>query len=435
MLCQNEKNCDYLKLITMRMLIFLLNAFLLNSITIYAQTPVTEYTPKGSTVNAYITPEMSTSDRSYWDAYWASSGRTYLYYFGGSYSSSNRFNCHGYAWHMVEGGQPRWIGYTTTTDEDIYMTDGSYIKVCNEIYPGKVSWVGGDHSAITTSTPGIWISKWNKWPLIQHSKFDTPFGNNFAYYASTKITGDLSPLCGGTRVLSVQNIPGATYSWTKSANITITGSTTSNSVTIQRNSYTYADCWVQVQITSPCSTTPVTTTVNLSPAINQVKVTAQSCEGSSQYYNLSALPSAGMSNWNWTVGSGTFIIYNPYSSSTDVKVTGGGALNLSYKDACGTTRTSGATVWSTCYSYSYSISPNPTANSITISTSSLEKAVDIPDIQEVIITDLRGNFKKQQKFQNAKSVTIPINNLPPGIYVAEIKTENHTERKQFIIRR
>ncbi|GHU59070.1 hypothetical protein FACS189411_15470 [Bacteroidia bacterium] len=46
-----------------------------------------------------------------------------------SLSSTRKFNCHGYAWLRVETGIDRWIGYSVTTEEDIYMTDGSYTQV------------------------------------------------------------------------------------------------------------------------------------------------------------------------------------------------------------------------------------------------------------------------------------------------------------------
>ena len=87
----------------------------------------------------------------------------------------------------LEGGNnledPRWIGYSETTDEDIYMTDGSYKEVASEVYPGKVSWASGDHSAITTSTSGVYLSKWNQYPLMEHDWDDSPFGSsNLKYY-------------------------------------------------------------------------------------------------------------------------------------------------------------------------------------------------------------------------------------------------------------
>lgn len=48
--------------------------------------------------------------------------------------------------------------------------------------------------------------------------------NSRNFYASTKISGDASNLCSGTRTFSVKNISGATYSWTKSSNLSVVGS-------------------------------------------------------------------------------------------------------------------------------------------------------------------------------------------------------------------
>lgn len=243
----------------MRQSILSLLFFLLTNM-LYSQLPPqgNVSTPKGSPVTAYITPEMSNAERAYWDANYSSPNRNYIYYFNDGYSSSFRFNCHGYAWNMSEGGPVRWIGFEYTTDEDIYMTDGSYIQVCNEIYPGKVSWIGGDHSAVTTSTPGRWTSKWNKYPLMTHYKDDTPFGINYAYYASTMVNGSTASLCSGTRIFSVQNIPGATYTWTYSSTLSVAGATNASQLTVQQNGSSNGAAWVQVQISTPCSSTTVT---------------------------------------------------------------------------------------------------------------------------------------------------------------------------------
>ncbi len=218
----------------MKKLLISISAFIFSNFA-FSQTQSNVYTPKGSSITAYITPELSQSERQYWDDYWRKNGRNYIQYFNDGYSSSGRFNCHGYAWNMYEGGPDRWIGYYVSTDEDIYMIDGSYVQVCNEIYPGKVSWIGGDHSAVTTSIPGRWISKWNKYPLIEHDKDDTPFGTNYAYYASTKVSGAADNLCSGTRTFNVINIPNATYAWTYSSTLSVVGSINTNQIIVQRN--------------------------------------------------------------------------------------------------------------------------------------------------------------------------------------------------------
>ncbi|RXF70152.1 hypothetical protein EKH83_09740 [Arcticibacter tournemirensis] len=100
-------------------------------------------------------------------------------------SSTRRFNCHGYAWYMSELADPlsspRWIG-TTSTQEDIYMTDGSYTQTSGERYPGKVSYASDDHSAITTNQPGWFISKWGQAILCRHRWDDTPYNESSLKY-------------------------------------------------------------------------------------------------------------------------------------------------------------------------------------------------------------------------------------------------------------
>ena len=97
-------------------------------------------------------------------------------------SSTRKFNCHGYAWLRVEQNIDRWIGTGWSDDvvdpEKIYISDSSYTEVSQETYPGKVFWASGDHTAITTEQQGIFISKWNEWPLMKHAWNYSPFGSN-----------------------------------------------------------------------------------------------------------------------------------------------------------------------------------------------------------------------------------------------------------------
>lgn len=157
----------------------------------YEQSNVS--TPMGSTVVAYIFEDVSNTQRRAWDDMFedaypdAEFYKTYGLFF---ISSTHRFNCHGYAWYMKsEQGDglddPRWIGKDAgNIDEWIYWEDNSYLEVTSEEYPGKVSWnpnMGGDHSAITTGSPGTFISKWAYGPLAKHTWDDCPFSDGWSY--------------------------------------------------------------------------------------------------------------------------------------------------------------------------------------------------------------------------------------------------------------
>jgi hypothetical protein len=132
-------------------------------------------TPLGSIVIAYDVTDVSYDQRVANDASWSQlyPDVTFLDTYDGV-SCTRRFNCHGYAWHMMssEGNglnDPKWIGWEYPWDEDVYMEDGSFKEVPSAVYPGIVSYQGGeDHSAITTEVPGVWISKWRSGPLVMH---------------------------------------------------------------------------------------------------------------------------------------------------------------------------------------------------------------------------------------------------------------------------
>jgi len=140
-------------------------------------------TPMGSEIVTLLEScEMSEGNRLYWDNYYFQNYPNAIQiptYDG--YSSTIKFNCHGYAWIRVEQGIDRWINRdmpgTTNINLGRYMTDGSYDIISQETFPGKVFWTSDDHSAITTPEPGVVISKWWYGPLCRHDLDDSPYGS------------------------------------------------------------------------------------------------------------------------------------------------------------------------------------------------------------------------------------------------------------------
>lgn len=112
------------------------------------------------------------------------------------YSSSFRFNCHGFAWHMAQLSEDLRDPLENLNDQlsepvtfelgqlegDFpYISDGSFVLVeedelvNNWIHPAIVL-CGPGHSAITTETPKIVISKWeDDGPLVKHSINESPY--------------------------------------------------------------------------------------------------------------------------------------------------------------------------------------------------------------------------------------------------------------------
>ena len=213
-------------------------------------------TPKGTTVIAYITSENSNYWRNYYDTYYANAypNAVQIETYDG-YSSTRRFNCHGYAWHISDGGSDRWIGYGYPYDNDpeyTYWQDGSYVEVAQSVYPGKVNWSSGDHSAITTENPGVLISKWNEYPLMRHAWDDSPYGtSNLKYYKLNFSIIGSSVLCSSGSY-SLSNTPGGSITWDQSGGLTRSSSQGSNPCTFSKN-YD-GEAYINASFTSGCGT-------------------------------------------------------------------------------------------------------------------------------------------------------------------------------------
>ena len=143
--------------------------FISSGVILGQDVQVNHYTPNGSLVNnVYDTEEMSSSDIIYWNNYITTNypNVTILE------PATREYNCHGYVWSVVEGGNEVWIGYSQSGVEEIFWEDNSYVAVSENIAT-KVSY-SGDHSAVTTTTQDYYISKWNRYPLVYHHKNDHP---------------------------------------------------------------------------------------------------------------------------------------------------------------------------------------------------------------------------------------------------------------------
>lgn len=401
---------------------------------VFSQTQSNLVTPKGSSVVAYIVPEMSDSDRAYWDSYWSAPNRTQIITSNGR-SSSRTFNCHGYAWSMAEGGATRWIGYYVTTDEDVYMTDGSYVQVCSETHPGKISWGSGDHSAVTTGTTGRWRSKWNMYPLMEHNWNDTPYGTtNLKYYASTAITGITnSALCSGTRNFSVQNIPGGSYTWTTSSTLTITSGAGTNQITVARNGSSAGVGWVQVQISTPCSTVPATRrSSNFIVGTTVSNPNYWLFDASSSMWQLSYNAQPGATS-TYAVVSGSATL-SPHINDCYVTTPGGAVISLTSTTSCGS---------AVHYFYlpanggMFKVFPNPAKDMLTLQVKNGGIMEEYPS-QVIFYSQINQNRVKtvdinQKSIKNGNKIEVDVRDLPRGLYYLHVVSKKGTEKIQILL--
>lgn len=159
-------------------------------------TPINIQTPRGSNVpDAWEICEFPVGSRRYYDSLYAKQwpNNIQIKLPGEQFSSSNTFNCHGYAWWYVAQGQRIWIGYDIVGSEEIFWSDGSYDEV-SEAVCSKISY-SGDHSAIPSGTQDYYYSKWNHYPLMYHRKDRTPYGTaNQFFVRSIDVPQDYSSI-------------------------------------------------------------------------------------------------------------------------------------------------------------------------------------------------------------------------------------------------
>ena len=139
---------------------------------------ITIYTPKGSPVTGEILQEFSTNEISRLNTNISQQypEATFIA------SASQCYNCHSYAWNMIEGGKRCWIN-NIGNNLSQYWKDGSYIET-TENEAEKIYYYNGDHSAILSSVAGKYDSKWGAGPVMRHAPGYGPYTqmSNRKYY-------------------------------------------------------------------------------------------------------------------------------------------------------------------------------------------------------------------------------------------------------------
>ena len=136
------------------------------------------YTPRGSLVldTYYIPEELSSSQIAAFAAHVDSVYPNAQILA----AATTTYNCHGYAWSKVDGGETVWMGYETNPTS-VYWLDGSYMGTTSSSAT-KISYLSDNHSAVRTGTPNTFISKWGSGPLVRHQKDDCPYNSSSLSY-------------------------------------------------------------------------------------------------------------------------------------------------------------------------------------------------------------------------------------------------------------
>ena len=402
------------------------------------------YTPKGSPVVTFVMCESSIEKRKSLDQYYAQRYpnavqiKTY-----DLCSSTRKFNCHGYAWLRVEQNIDRWIGTGWSDDvvdpEKIYISDSSYTEVSQETYPGKVFWASGDHTAITTEQQGIFISKWNEWPLMKHAWNYSPFGsNNLKYYQkaspSPSISGPSSVCDQAT--YTVENLPqGATVQWSVSNNnVTLTSGQGTHTATFTkfRNGMEiiHADILFNNIRIALLTKETYFGAPSISNIIGEQRVpTGQYASYRAVISNNAPIPSSYQWILNPLNGNGTESIdiafYNPGSYQLVCRATNECGVGDYY--------TMGIGVYDNLY---LTLSPNPATDVVTLQLTETDEVSGL----SVLSTD-RSSYEIQiwsgmrmlRSFRtNEPTFQIPMAGLPAGLYFVRVVKDGQTHTQKLI---
>ena len=370
-----------------------------------------------------------------------------------------RYNCHAYAWHMEDhpNAAPVWMGWQTTTAEDIYWTDGSYVEV-PEAIATKVSYHGsGNHSAVRENS--TWYrSKWGNGILVRHhpdavpngiaTPIINPYGVDYhptlskKYYAIRPASSLTGPsLINTYDIFSLNNLQsGYTVSWSLSdsyynngynllipnypsvghclivrdpdqdlMNATLTAEIKYNGITVQALSksgiYAYDDFWGQY------------TSGNLSGEINYTHyftvkgntattVTSPNFVGATVTYGSNgATPTA----WG----------FNPTNGVLNFKTASGSTVVIEVvNDACGNPYTLYAHAQN-----SYSMNVICDDGSLTISLNEDDEAARGEDLHQPWTLEIRNAMTGEMmttRNSTSRSKTISTAGWPKGMYVVRV---------------
>ena len=127
--------------------------------------------------------------------------------------ATTKYNCHAYAW---DGGTTIWMN---PPNQKEYWDDGSYLKITTTPPAGaKVRYTTLDHSAITTSTSGVFSSKWGAAPQFKHPVNVGLFPattSEVEYYVRPSISGPdfIGASCSATYTIGVPSTGISSYFW------------------------------------------------------------------------------------------------------------------------------------------------------------------------------------------------------------------------------
>ena len=427
------------------------------------------YTPKGDLVEVtYISAEWSDSMRNVYDSIWSANypNATRIDTYGG-YSTTKKFNCHGYAWHVSEDGDYVVIGIGTfNRDEAIYWedTNHSYTIGSNQVKGGKVSYGNFstyDHSAVIAD-PAIYgtgkvISKWYDKVLMLHDIDDSPYSydtDSIKYYKlnPNMTTESNSVLCYNVErdfITDITHMTGATLDWTPSGYITYEDGEGTSTYTVKGSGNGASSVDFEISTPSGFSWSSEKEFWAGKPIITNRKVDGYNyysgypvCPGD---HYLSVTPVGdGAGTATWTVPSG--ITYYVGTNTLDFTFPSSSyGLNFSARSAntCGTGSSYSFYITKKTYgcskSFSITLYPNPASDYVTISIDDQSEEYMETKSNDGKLNNFTIKIYNSQSYlvstlkRSGQSFEIPIQELKKGTYIVEVSDGINSCSEQLIV--
>ena len=301
--------------------------------------------------------------------------------------ASDRYNCHGFAWGISEGGPVCGIEpfiEASTPHFHEYWLDGSYEETTEE-YAEK-SYNQG-HSTVISSYPGMHVSKWSSGPLVRHPFDMSPYSDASTYYRLK------CPAKIKNRTYTSNNINIHSRCEVEISNTTVEDSA---SMVIKSNTQIRLLSGFHAKAGSSFHAKIELLDFDVDNPVISIPILSEPCEG---YMNTSSAPSLtkqhdiiNTSNENEEITSEEEI--STLNNTTEIE-----------------------------------IYPNPANDKITVKSNAGEY------IKQITITDSFGLTVISTNTKNSSSADINISGLINGIYSVRVISENNTVRTAIFIKK
>jgi len=281
-----------------------------------------------------------------------------------------KYNCHAFAWILDPLLTYQvWQVWLKNPYHKKFWEDYSYIEVPTPSSSSKV-WFGGpcygyspltdgygdlcDHSAIATSTPNYYISKWGSFPRFRHHINDCPYTTtDLHFFERFIITGPNVVPCSGNVTYTLPSSV-TSVNWSVHSDIQIVSGQNTPTLTVKRNS---SGVQQNVLLSVTCSYDGKT--FNLSKSLDISVPSVTSIEYSPSYITTNTqvlfyanpnMPS-NQGKYQWTISPSSGVYESVYGNSNSITFTYPGSYTIGVRTYSDTWYGHPCTIYSASYKY------------------------------------------------------------------------------------